>query len=692
MNARWIPVVILAGLASWAVADEPKLSDTRRGNLKTLNDYFPFSPPLTKNSWDQRREQLRTQLLVSQNLWPMPEKTPLKPVIHGDIVRDGYIVQKVYFASLPGHYVTGNLYVPTHKSGEKLPGVLCPHGHWANGRFFDAGETAAKAQIAKGAEKTMAGARYPLQARCAQLARMGCVVFHYDMVGYADSQLIPHRAGFVDAQAELRLQNFMGLQTWNTIRALDFLVSLPMVNPEKIGVTGASGGGTQTFMLGALDDRPSVAFPAVMVSTAMQGGCICENCSYLRVDTGNVEIAGMFAPKPLGMTGANDWTIDIEKKGLPELKSLYRLYGAEAKVDAKCYPEFEHNYNQVSRERMYAWMNQHLLGKSGPVAEQPFEPIPPKELSVFDAKHPVPADAKNAAQLRETLTTRDQASLAKLLPNDVASVPEFRRVIGAAFQVMVGDSTSGEALFVAEDELEGRAGERIQAGTILRKGANIDIPTMIIRGKETDGRVVIWADPRGKMGLYEGENLSPAVIALLNAKATVIAIDPLGVGGARITGKRTVDPQFAGYTFGYNRPLLSEHVRDLLATIHIAHKLPGTKSVNLIGIGRSGVAAALAKSVSRDPVDRTAVDLAGFQFEKITKTDDPMMLPGALRFGGMTSVLALCAPGELLIGNHQGGIDERLLPKMYEWSGKPASLRLDSAVISPGEMVKWMVR
>src|SRR6185295_5335163 len=172
-------------------------------------------------------------------------------------------------------------------------------------------------------------------ARCAQLARMGCVVFHYDMVGYADSQQIVHRQGFTDPDAELRLQNFMGLQTYNSIRALDFLTSLPDVDPNRIGVTGASGGGTQTFILCAVDDRPAVAFPAVMVSTGMQGGCVCENASYLRQGIGNVDIAGAFAPKPLAMSGADDWTKEIETKGLPELKALYKLYGAEDKVMAK---------------------------------------------------------------------------------------------------------------------------------------------------------------------------------------------------------------------------------------------------------------------------------------------------------------------------------------------------------------------
>ena len=145
---------------------------------------------------------------------------------------------------------------------------------------------------------------------------MGCVVFHYDMVGYADSQAIAHAQGFTDADAELRLQSFMGLQTWNSIRALDFLLSpAGRGSRKRIGVTGASGGGTQTFILCAIDDRPAVAFPAVMVSTAMQGGCVCENCSYLRRHRQH-RAGGLFAPKPLGMTGAHDWTIDIERKGL----------------------------------------------------------------------------------------------------------------------------------------------------------------------------------------------------------------------------------------------------------------------------------------------------------------------------------------------------------------------------------------
>src|SRR5579859_3201576 len=140
----------------WRVLDA-KSTDQRLTKTVTLNDYFPFNPPQTKDEWMARRKAVREQLLVATGLWPMPEKTPLNAVIHGAIDRDDYTVEKVYFASMPGHYVTGNLYRPKNANG-KVPGVLCPHGHWQNGRFYDAGEKNAKAQIDKKAEQTMEGA------------------------------------------------------------------------------------------------------------------------------------------------------------------------------------------------------------------------------------------------------------------------------------------------------------------------------------------------------------------------------------------------------------------------------------------------------------------------------------------------------------------------------------------------------
>src|SRR5439155_6025525 len=292
-------------------------------------------------------------------------------------------------------------------------------------------------QIKMKAEQTEEGVRYPLQARCAMLARLGFVVFHYDMVGYADSKAIPHREGFKDAEAELRAQSFMGLQTWNSIRALDFVESLPDVDPKRIGVTGASGGGTQTFILCAVDDRPAAAFPAVMVSTAMQGGCVCENCSGLRVDTGNIELAALFAPKPLAMSGADDWTKDILTKGFPQLRELYLMLGVPEKVAAKTWPTFPHNYAQPSREFMYSWFRKHLQRKDEEVKELPFKPVPPRDLSVYDVDHPRPKDELDAPKLRAAMTKASDAQMARLFPKDGESLKGFRRVVGGALRAML---------------------------------------------------------------------------------------------------------------------------------------------------------------------------------------------------------------------------------------------------------------
>ncbi len=253
---------------------------------------------------------------------------------------------------------------------------------------------------------------------------MGCVVFHYDMIGYADSRQIsqaiahgfaqpradqnkPDGWGFFSPRAEMNLQSIMGLQTWDSMRAIDFLTSLPDVDPQRIAVTGSSGGGTQTFILCAVDPRPAAAFPAVMVSTGMQGGCTCENCCNLRVDTGNVEIAALFAPKPLGLSCANDWTKTMPEDGYPELKKLFEALGHPERVFLTKSLTFPHGYNQVARRVMYAWFAKYLqlpggesaeleavdqgrLDEGSPFREQPIRFLSKDELTVWGDDHPPP--------------------------------------------------------------------------------------------------------------------------------------------------------------------------------------------------------------------------------------------------------------------------------------------------------------
>jgi dienelactone hydrolase len=658
---------------------------------RDLNGYFPFTPPATKEAWEKRRQELKTQLQVALGLWPMPARGPVTATIHGPIKRDGYTIEKVSFASLPGHYVTGNLYRPTGEG--KHPAVLCPHGHWANGRLHDAGDASAKKSIAEGAEQFPETARYFLQAKCAQLARMGCVVFHYDMVGVADSKALSHTDAFLDAESVLRLQSSMSLQSWNSLRALDFVLGLPDVDPSRVGVTGASGGGTQTFILAALDDRVTAAFPAVMVSTAMQGGCVCENAPYLRLGTGNIELAGLIAPRPLGMSGARDWTIDIETKGLPELKALYRLYGAEDRVMAKCFPQFGHNFNQVSREVMENWFNTHLkLGLPAPVSERPFEPVPPKELSVYDDQHPRPADEVGADGVKKVLTERSQKQMAALAPTDAAKLAEFRRVVGAALGVMIHDSmpTPDEIDANEVGEREEKDGRIVRRYTFSRKDENEAIPAYAVRGSDWDGTVVVWVHPRGKASLYSDGKLVPEAQAIVDRKAAVLAIDVFGTG--ELGARPAVDKKYAGYTFGYNRSLLAERVHDILTVVAAAKRHSSVETVHLVGWEAAGSWVVLARALAGDRVSRTAADLNGFRFDNVKAADDQMMLPGALKYEGMAAFAALCAPGELLLHNHRHTSTGRFVPDAYRAAGAEAKLTREPLKLAGDKVVAWVLR
>jgi hypothetical protein len=666
--------------------------DKRLGKPKDYNGYFPWTPPTSRESWESRRREVREQILVANGLWPMPEKIALKPVIHGKIERDGYTVEKVFFASLPGHYVSGNLYRPTGKGGARLPGILSPHGHWENGRFYEAKD--ADSQMKQGAEETREGALYPLQARCAQLARMGCVVFHYDMVGTADSQAIVHRQGFTDPEAELRLQNFMGLQTFNSVRALDFLLSLPDVDPARIGVTGASGGGTQTFILCGIDDRPAAAFPAVMVGTAMQGGCVCENASYLRIGTGNIELAGLFAPKPLGMSGADDWTVDIETKGLPELRVLYKLLGADGNVMAKTHKEFKHNYNQVSREIMYNFFNKHLgLGQAEPVKEQPFVPVPPRELSVYNTEHPLPKDVVDAGGVRRFWTTQADQQLAALLPRDEQSAAEYRRLLGTALRVMMTDKLPSpkDISLVAPPQEEGKDGVRITRHTISRLNSGEAMPVQEIRGKNFDGRVVIWVDPAGLAGLWKDGALVPAARKIIEDKAGIVAVEVLRTGATAGFKRTPINKTFGGFTFGYNRPLVSERVHDILTAVAFAQK-QGAKVIHLVGHGEAGPWVALARGLCANAVARTAADMNQFRFEKIVSIEDDMMLPGALKYGGLMTLAGLAAPHELYLHNTDGTGSSRYLEAAYQASGGAKNLQRMPAKVDAETVVAWLLR
>jgi hypothetical protein len=357
---------------------------------------------------------------------------------------------------------------------------------------------------------------------------------------------------------------------------------------------------------------------------------------------------------------------------------------------AKCFPQFGHNYNQVSREVMYGWFNKHLrLGHKEPIRERPFVPVPPKELSVYGDAHPRPKDEVGADGVRKVLTEQSQRRLAGLTPMDTAGLAEYRRIVGGALRVMLCDAPPQRIEGAPGGPQEKRDGVVAQKSA-LRNDGHESIPVYSLYDPDHNGTVVVWVHPRGKASLYDGGKLVPAARAILDRKAVIVAVDVFGTGELAID-KPKVNDRYAGYTFGYNRPLLAERVHDILTTVGAVKSHKRTKTIHLVGWESAGPWVVLARALADDSVARTAADLDGFRFEDVKSTDHPMMLPGALRYGGLPAFAALCAPGELLLHNHRNTGTGRLLPDAYRAAGADGKLRREPTRLTGEEVVAWVL-
>lgn len=627
-------------LSAIRAADAPP--DVRLGALKDLNGYFPFTLPATREAWEPRAAQLRRQMLVALGLFPMPEKTPLKPVIHGRIDCGDYSVEKVIFESMPGCFVTGNLYRPAKMEG-KAPAVLCPHGHWTNGRFLKQTEGEIASNIRTGGEALPGNASSPLQSRCAGLARMGCVVFFYDMIGYADSVQFtqnlahgfkkqrpemndPDKWGFFSPQAEGHLQSIMGMQAWNSIRALDFLESLPEVDAKRIGVTGASGGGTQTFVLGGIDPRPAAIFPCVMVSTAMQGGCTCENASLLRVGTGNVEIAALFAPKPLGMTAADDWTKEMSVKGFPELQRHYAMMGAPDHVFLHNRTEFGHNYNLPSRMAMYKWFAKHLqTPQPAPAEEKACRILTKDEMSVWNTEHPAPK--ADDADLERAVLHHWSSDAAK----QIAARPQ---IIDEALPVIAGRTweQAGKCEWVMDVREE--KSDRIEMrGWIANRTHDERVAATAYFPTNWNGRVLAAFDA-------DAASIEKAV-----SSGTAVCVPALFTEPAPGTPERARsvegDRDFIGFTAGYNNSVEQRRTHDVLTVLtFIKHHDRKPSAIDV----RAGAAVVPETALALTQVPDGVVQEASFaptdfRFASVRDIRSPRLLPGALKYGDLPAML-----------------------------------------------------
>ncbi len=598
--------------------------------VKDLNTKRAFPEIKTKAEWQKRAQEIREHVLVSCGLWPMPDKTPLNAKIFGRIEREAYSVENVYFESYPGFYVAGNLYRPLGKGSGPFPGVLNPHGHWKNGRMAD----------------EEAGS---IAARCITFARQGMVAFSWDMAGYNDSLQVDHQSFGSNPTNQLWNISLMGVQTWNSIRALDFLESLPDVDKKRLACTGESGGGTQTFMLGSIDPRLAVQAPIVMVSHSMQGGCLCENAPGLRVDYSNMEIAAVPAPRPQKLVAATgDWTRATLTVEGPALKKIYELFGASDRLSYEIF-NYNHNYNKTSREAVYRWFGKWLLHENDPekLKEQLYTKEPDSELRVFpDGK--LPEDALSEQAFPASLVAMAQARIDSSQPSNRRSLANWKKQLLPAWEHSLQlQQVQGET--ATEELRDGETSVRIKRKPDGNE-VNVNLFTPSSRKTKT---VVIISSVRNE----DSEGARKVAEKMRDAGVTAILISHDAVPDGR--------KQFANYFSTYNRTALQDRVAELKVTVQYAQQKLKARKVLIIGRGNAGLAAlAAAPLASGVAADCNALD----DSKDETLLDLNWFFPGIRCLGSFQGIAALAAPNPLLIHNTGGKLNASWLPALYSKS------------------------
>lgn len=622
---------------------QPKTVDDHREAHPRHTDYvFNVKTFGEREEWERFAEALRLRILIGSGLFPLPERTPLNPHVSGRIERDGYSVEKVYFEAWPGFLCTGNLYRPLGDG--PYPAIATPHGHWDTGRL----ENTELASV---------------PGRCITLARMGIVTFTYDMIGYNDSLQFSHDWGGPD----LNLWGIhpFSMQLWTSMRVLDFLESLPYVDDSRLGCTGASGGGTQTFALTATDSRVQAAAPVNMISRSMQGGCLCENAPLLRLHNSNIEIGALTAPKPLLMVSATgDWTVETPRYEYPAIRRIFALYGAEDRLSQQ-QVDASHNYNRQSREAMYRFFGRWFLDQSkdwSTFEEPPFTVESRDDLRVFpDGVVPPEYPSKDAilADVRERIRQKWSA----VLPQDSTELGAFRQDYGVALShalaAVVPDVNDLDPERLGRDVREGYAVER---WVIRRPGSGDAIPALVyVPTSDVLVDAVLISHGGGKAALADpaGEGPGALVHALLRDGKMVMIIDTYLQGEHHHPAKRTVPAEVgrfidrletrANETFAPTDTAF--RVQDLLtASAYLRGRLDCSGNVSMVGLTDAGIWALFAGAL--DPlVNAVWVDFNGFDREDDAAWAQRYYVPGIRAIGDVVTAAALIAPRTLRLAN-----------------------------------------
>ena len=668
--------------------------DRRGTEIRHLNLSCEFVAPATKEAWEKRARSLREHILVSMGLWPNPTRSLLNAEITHRVEREGYSIENVRFQSLPGFYVTGNLYRPAGDEGsgdeDPRPAILNPHGHWTEGRLNHEPDGS-------------------IPARCINFALQGYVAFAWSMAGYNDSTQLAHRT-FGDDRKLLWGLSLMGLQLWNGMRSIDFLQSLPDVDNSRIACTGASGGGTQTFLLTAVDDRVKAAAPVNMVSAHMQGGCICENGPNLRIDTNNMEIAALAAPRPLLLVSATgDWTVNTPVLEYPAIRAVYALYDAEDCL-AEVQIDAGHNYNAASREAVYAWFGKWMLEEENGdrFSDRTVEVEPPERMLA------VTPDTKPDGWIDEDGLTsgwieRARKQLDKMKPADARSLRRFRQVMSAGFRSIIGSPDRSDDDLVTTPRGRHRAGAcATHSGYMGRRNHGDRVPYTEFRPPGLPRGAVLVVHPGGASALTldSGRDPGPLIQHLLGKGRLVLVVDVFLTGladgepdtGEPDTGEPDTGEPEAGepdtgehaYFSTYNRTATANRVQDLLTAVAWLRRSSESTSVSLVGTGAAGPWCLLACGLCPQ-ITRAVIDAGLFETDSDEEYEEKLFIPVLRRLGGLAAAAALATPAELYLHNTGTAFQTDEIEAAYRAADALDRLRAQRAPADMRQVIAWTV-
>ncbi len=615
--------------------------------------------PANKKEWEAARESTIARLALAAGLLPEPDFQELKPRVWDHKEHDGIIIAKVSFESVPGLLCTGSLYLPKDTS-KKVPGILCPYGHWTNGRFHnnDLGS---------------------LPFRCIRFAQLGFAVFCYDMLGKCDNCQIMHRPPLDQERlAELYGTTPFALQTWNSIRALDFLCSLPEVDDKRIGCTGASGGGSQTWTITALDERIKVFAPVCMLSSHFQGGCICEEGPMLRLHgLTSFDVISACAPRPVILPSVTqDWTNLIPNYEYPALKKVYTMLGAPNNIK-NFHADYPHNYNRFTREHVYAWFSHFLQGK--PLVDTILEgdvTMPPLELLAHNSPQivPTPDTHREALAKIERYSTKD--ALGFTTDKQAFAEEKEEKIDLLSFILDTDPQCSDIACRVTQAKYDipgGHAWNRL----LSRRGEGDIIPATLVMPADAPDtkKVQLLLAPEGMESFFDNNKYHSFLESCLDAQSAALAIDVLGTGATKDMPEKSPREQYKDDIdfYAFNQSLFSMRVQDVITAVNYLKEY-GFNDITVIALGEAARIAACALP-QLDCVSLALFDLNGVHDDEASWLQPDNFQPFIYKVGGLKGVLSLRAPSKLILC----GADKELIEQItgvYEMLGKSSMLEI----------------